>query len=72
MLTQGDPEHYLRQLLAVIHGDGGHYVEENGFHKATEDALGRIHFLRGKIDRAMYELSRDDPLPASTLDEPFF
>lgn len=29
----------LRELLAVIHGDGGHYADEHGPEKATEDAI---------------------------------
>jgi len=28
----------LGNLLARIHGDGGHYVEEHGWEKACEDA----------------------------------
>ena len=30
---------YLRNLLAIIHRDGGHYVEEHGIDKAVEDAI---------------------------------
>lgn len=32
-------ERDLRNLLAVIHRDGGHYVERNGINSAVEDAL---------------------------------
>lgn len=32
------PEHILRNLLAVIHRDGGHYATEHGLEKAGEDA----------------------------------
>lgn len=32
----------LRNLLAVIHGDGGHYVAEHGIDKATEDAETKV------------------------------
>jgi hypothetical protein len=32
----------LRDLLARIHGDGGHYVEAHGIEKATEDAHGLV------------------------------
>lgn len=39
----------LRDLLAVIHRDGGHYVEAHGLDKAIEDAhakvLARAHAL---------------------------
>lgn len=30
--------HDARNLLAVVHRDGGHYVTEHGFQKACEDA----------------------------------
>ncbi len=33
------PEYLLRNLLAVIHRDGGHYAAEHGLTKATEDAI---------------------------------
>jgi hypothetical protein len=32
------PEGILRELLAVIHGDGGHYADEHGLAKAVADA----------------------------------
>jgi hypothetical protein len=32
------PEHILRNLLAVIHRDGGHYAAKHGLEKAGEDA----------------------------------
>ena len=33
-----DSEHELRNLLAIIHRDGGHYYAEHGAKKAVEDA----------------------------------
>jgi len=42
-------ERLLGNLLAVIHGDGGHYQNEHGSFKATEDAIVAINSL--KIDR---------------------
>lgn len=32
----------LRNLLAVIHGDGGHYIEAHGLDKAIEDAESKV------------------------------
>ena len=32
-------EHLLKELLAVIHRDGGHYVSKHGFDKAVSDAI---------------------------------
>lgn len=38
ILTLLDSASLLGELLAVIHGDGGHYTEQHGLTKATEDA----------------------------------
>lgn len=35
--------HHLGELLAVMHGDGGHYQEYHGTEKAIKDALGLLH-----------------------------
>lgn len=39
-------EHFLQELLAVIHGDGGHYVSEHGMEKAITDAISEVGRLR--------------------------
>lgn len=39
-------EHWLGELLAVIHRDGGHYAEQHGYHKATLDAMRIVHGMR--------------------------
>ena len=36
---------YLGNLLAVIHGDGGHYEEEHGTQKAAKDAEAKWYQL---------------------------
>jgi len=38
--------HHLMNLLAVIHRDGGHYVEEHGLEKAVEDAINVVYAER--------------------------
>lgn len=38
-LEQGEAVRYLGDLLAVIHRDGGQYIEEHGWDKACEDAV---------------------------------
>lgn len=49
-------EHLLGELLAVMHGDGGHYVNDYGWEKATQDAL-REWYRRGyEIDRLQMQL----------------
>lgn len=37
-----DPEALLRELVAVIHRDGGQYAEAHGITKAAEDAGERV------------------------------
>ena len=32
----------LLNLLATIHRDGGHYVDDHGVEKATEDAMKKV------------------------------
>ena len=34
---------HLGNLLAVLHGDGGHYLDEHGMDKAVADALTRYY-----------------------------
>ena len=36
----------LLNLLAVIHGDGGHYVARHGLEKAVEDAKRIVNRLK--------------------------
>lgn len=38
----------LNNLLATIHGDGGHYVSEHGLDKAVEDAIRKVVSQRGR------------------------
>ena len=40
----------LRNLLARIHGDGGHYVERHGLEKALDDANGLVAAWRAAPD----------------------
>ncbi len=40
-------ERYLRDLLAVIHRDGGHHTTEVGLEQSTEDARVEVSSLRG-------------------------
>jgi hypothetical protein len=36
-------ENLLQNLLAVLHGDGGHYSAKHGLKKATEDAMEKYY-----------------------------
>ena len=51
-LKQEDKEdaHLLSNLLAVLHGDGGHYEEKHGTKKAVEDAIDKYYSLHTQID----------------------
>lgn len=48
-------EHHLQNLLAVIHGDGGHYAAEHGLEKATEDAIARWYTISSSPTLKKYE-----------------
>jgi hypothetical protein len=45
-MTETQDERDLRNLLAVIHRDGGHYVADHGMEKAVEDAMMLVPNLR--------------------------
>lgn len=49
--TRDAMQQTLYDLLARIHRDGGHYIVENGFEKAVEDAhdlIVQAHVLRDR------------------------
>lgn len=37
-----DCKGYVANLLAVIHHDGGHYLDQHGWKKATDDAIAEV------------------------------
>jgi hypothetical protein len=41
-----DYEQKLRDLLAIIHKDGGHYTEQHGIKKSFDDAKNEYYRLR--------------------------
>lgn len=45
-------EHLLRELLAVIHGDGGHHAQRHGLEESCRQAHVRIAELRRALDAA--------------------
>ena len=53
----------LFNLLAVIHGDGGHYVARHGLEKAVEDAKQVINRLKQIEDKALDMAAYDDWYP---------
>lgn len=40
----------MSNILAVIHGDGGHYEEEHGTEKATRDAIDKFYKKCNEIE----------------------
>lgn len=44
--------HHLKNLLARIHRDGGHYTEKHGIAKASEDAEQIVVAMRAERDEA--------------------
>jgi hypothetical protein len=51
-----DNQRAASNLLAIIHGDGGHYEGKHGTVKACKDAEGVVSDLRLKLDAATYAL----------------
>ena len=46
-----DPELALRELLAILHRDGGHRIEEVGWVQATEEAkVIAARLVRGRLE----------------------
>jgi len=58
--TRTDDKHLgqLGNLLAIIHRDGGHYVETYGLEKATEDAIKKVSELIHKRQADIVLLKR--------------
>ena len=63
--TRTDDKHLgqLKNLLAIIHRDGGHYVAEHGLEKATEDAIKIIPDCCPKKNSMDGWISVEDRLP---------
>jgi hypothetical protein len=59
------PEDLLRNLLAVIHRDGGHYAAEHGLVQATRDALTRYYVLVQQTDLLQVSLGEYGRLAAA-------
>ncbi len=52
-----DNQRAVSNLLAIIHGDGGHYEGKHGTVKACKDAEGVVSDLRVRLDAATYKRS---------------
>jgi len=60
-LHNDSPEDYknlLLNLLADMHGDGGHYALKHGVKKAVKDALEDFYWMKGII-RNLKEKSQE-------------
>ena len=47
----------VQNLLAVLHGDGGQYLDKHGLEKACLDAIEKHYSLRHRIGSLEYVLS---------------
>ncbi len=47
----------VQNLLAVLHGDGGQYLDEHGLEKACKDAEAKYYSLSDRIDSLEQVLS---------------
>lgn len=57
MMT-GTDEGLTKNLLAVIHGDGGHHTHRVGYTQSICDAHTVISELRTKLDKAEFNLQK--------------
>ena len=55
-LPQESAEHHLRNLLAVIHRDGGHHADENGLKTSEEEAEKVVISLRSQVEELKLNL----------------
>lgn len=40
----------FRELMATMHGDGGHYLERHGAEKAATDAIAKWYAMLRKVE----------------------
>jgi len=48
--------HWFRELMAMLHGDGGHYHSEHGTEKAANDAITKFYRLKNELDKTKHLL----------------
>lgn len=53
-----DAAHWLGELLACLHGDGGHYQDAHGMVKATQDAISAHYATIAALDALRAERDR--------------
>lgn len=68
MKTNEQPSYLLNELLAVIHGDGGHYQDRHGTPKAVQDAIKKWHAATARQDQALAATADDLRQVASLVD----
>lgn len=67
LAEQAGTGYHLRNLLAVIHRDGGHYTQEHGLQKAVEDAYEVVGADRVKVEEQAAVLARVQPIADAAL-----
>lgn len=50
-----EADHWLGELLACLHGDGGHYQGDHGMEKATKDAISAHYEQQKALDELRAE-----------------
>jgi hypothetical protein len=43
--------HQFRELMATMHGDGGHYLGRHGAKKAADDAIAKWYAMMRKVEQ---------------------
>lgn len=63
-----DFEQRLGNLLAIIHRDGGHYIDEQGWDKAESDAIEKVFsWIQRDREAAVAENSSDEELESIAM-----
>ena len=62
-------ENDLRNLLAVIHRDGGHYSSIHGISKACKDAEKKYYAMMELIEKALQWFNSKSPLSCIELEQ---
>ncbi len=63
-----DTEAYqFREVMACMHGDGGHYLSQHGPKKAADDALAKYYGLIQQVESAAHQPSEAPDRAAALL-----
>jgi hypothetical protein len=56
MTNSMPPERILANLLAIIHGDGGHHAEKHGLYESAAEAIQLWYKLKTEVDNCSHQI----------------